>query len=400
MQSIQTDVFVAGGGIAGMIAALSFASLGKKVICVDPTPPVTDKGALNADMRSTAFLQPSKELLNEIGLWQRLAPFAASLQIMRIVDAGGAQPEPRIQSEFNAKDISDQPFGWNYPNWLLRRECLAMIQESENITFKAGVSAENILTRLGFAQITLSNNEVVQAKLLVAADGRNSKVRESVGINVKTIRYGQKALAFTVTHPIAHNNVSTEIHRSGGPFTLVPLPDHEGLPASAIVWMERAPEAVRLQQLPVGQFEAAINERSCAILGPLTLNSPRTIWPIISQYAKEMRAERTALVAEAAHVVPPIGAQGLNMSLADIRELYNLVKASPDSIGSAEMLNKYHKARHPDIRVRIMGIDALNRASMVALRPLRDMRALGLNDIYGFAPVRKTLMKAGLGVYI
>jgi len=398
MQRIQTDIFIAGGGIAGMIAALSFASLGKKVFCVDPAAPITERGAPNADMRSTAFLQPSKELLGEIGLWERLTPFAAPLQVMRIVDAGGEKPEPRIESEFDASEISEEPFGWNYPNWLLRRECLAMMDESENITFKAGVAAEKILTRSEFAQISLSNGEVIQAKLLVAADGRDSQIRKAVGIDVKTIRYGQKALAFTVTHPIPHKNVSTEIHRSGGPFTLVPLPDHDGRPASAIVWMERAPETLRLQQLSVNEFESAMNERSCAIFGPLSLNSPRTIWPIISQYAKSMYSERTALIAEAAHVVPPIGAQGLNMSLGDIRELYKLTKASPETLGSPQMLTKYHKARHPEIRVRIIGIDTLNRASMVSARPLRDMRAIGLNVIYGFAPVRKALMKAGLGV--
>ena len=397
MSVSQTDVCVAGGGIAGMIAAISFASLGYKTVCVDPTAPVTNKLCQDADMRSTAFLQPARKLLLEIGLWERLQPFASPLQIMRIIDAGGDKSEPRIRSEFDASDISDLPFGWNFPNWLLRRECLIKISELENITFLTGVAVEGVLTRHDCAKIALSNGDSLEAKLLIAADGRNSAVRKAVGIETKTVRYGQHALAFTVTHPIPHKNVSTEIHRSGGPFTMVPLPDHEGSPASAIVWMERSPEALRLQKISVKYFEQAMNERSCLLLGPLSLNSPRTAWPIISQYAKAMSAERTALIAEAAHVVPPIGAQGLNMSLNDVKSLYELAKASPSEIGDSTMLTKYHSSRHPDVRMRFLGIDALNRASMLSSRPLRDIRALGLNLIYGFSPLRKSLMKVGLG---
>ncbi len=154
----------------------------------------------------------------------------------------------------------------------------------------------------------------------------------------KTTRYGQKALAFAVTHPIPHDNVSTEIHRSGGPFTLVPLPDLNGMPSSAVVWMEEGPEVQRLAALPQAEFEAAMNARSCCLLGPLTLASRRTVWPIISQIAERMYAERIALVAEAAHVVPPIGAQGLNMSLGDMRVLLELAEAAPDRLGDAAML--------------------------------------------------------------
>lgn len=397
MPASQTDVCVAGGGIAGMIAAISFASLGYKTVCLDPAPPVTERLSKDADMRSTAFLQPARKLLVEIGLWDRLVSFSAPLQIMRIIDAGGSKPEPRIKSEFDASDISDQPFGWNFPNWLLRRECMLKMNELENLTFLTGVALDEVLTRRDYAKVSLTNGVSVEAKLLIAADGRDSAVRKAVGIDAKTIRYGQHALAFTVTHPIPHENVSTEIHRSGGPFTMVPLPDYEGSPASAIVWMERSPEALRLQQISVCDFEDEMNIRSCALLGPLKLNSPRTVWPIISQYAKVMHAERTALVAEAAHVVPPIGAQGLNMSLGDIKKLYDLAKANPDHLGNNAMLEEYHRARHPDIRMRILGIDALNRASMLSAKPLRDMRAMGLNLIYGFSPLRKSLMRIGLG---
>ena len=238
----------------------------------------------------------------------------------------------------------------------------------------------------------------VAARLVIAADGRASTMREALEIPVKTIRYGQKALAFAVTHPLPHQNVSTEIHRSGGPFTLVPLPDRDGRPSSAVVWMETGPEVQRLAALPIPAFEAEINARSCGILGPLTLVSPRGVWPIISQIAARMSAERVALIAEAAHVVPPIGAQGLNMSLADLGALLDLATANPADLGSRAMLDAYHRKRHLEVQARVAGIDALNRASMLGDPALRDLRAAALNALYSLAPVRKTLMKAGLGL--
>lgn len=393
-----TDILISGGGVAGLTAAAAFGSAGFSVVIVDPEPPVTSMEAEGADLRSTAFLQPSIPVLQAAGLWDRLAPFAAPLQVMRIIDAGGEQPEPRIVKDFDAADISDLPFGWNLPNWLLRREMSARLSDLPNVTFRPGIATTTLLTREAEALATLSDGTRIRARLVIGADGRNSFVRDALGIPVKTTRYGQKALAFAVTHPIPHQNISTEIHRSGGPFTLVPLPDRDGMPCSAVVWMETGPNAQRLAALPVAEFEAEMNTRSCHILGPLTLISRRSLWPIITQSAARMSGERTALMAEAAHVLPPIGAQGLNMSIADLNALLTLAQENRDDLGNARMLDAYHRARHLDITARITGIDALNRASMMGGQALRDLRASALDALYSVAPLRKTLMRAGLGV--
>ena len=398
MERITTDIVISGGGVAGLTAAAAFGSAGFSVICVDPEPPVTSATATGADLRTTAFLQPSVEVLQAAGLWDKLAPHAAPLQIMRIIDAGGEANEPRRIKDFDASDVSDQPFGYNLPNWLLRREMVARLAELPSVDFRPGVATKSILTRETEARVTLTDGTAISASLLIGADGRNSFVRQVLGIAVKTWRYGQKALTFAVTHPIPHDNVSTEIHRSGGPFTLVPLPDRDGLPASAVVWMAEGPEILRLSALDPIDFETAINARSCHILGPLTLASPRMVWPIISQIADSLIGERTALMAEAAHVMPPIGAQGLNMSLTDISTLLDLARATPNSLGDAEMLIAYEKARHRDIQTRVIGIDALNRASMLGAPALRDLRGAALNALYAVTPLRKALMRTGLGV--
>lgn len=391
------DIVVAGGGIAGLAATAAFSHLGLRCLCVDPETPVTERDVQGADLRTTAFLQPSQTLLDRIGLWERIAPYAADLQIMRIVDAGGPTPAPRLTRDFDASDISEKPFGWNLSNWLLRREFITALSERLNVTHRTGVSVRDVLPRSTEAVVQLSDGSRARARLVVAADGRNSTVRQRAGIGIRTTRYAQKALAFAVTHAAPHDNISTEIHRSGGPFTLVPLPDHNGKPCSAIVWMEHGPEAQRLLTLDEAEFSAAATARSGEIYGPLTLTSRRTIWPIISQVADRFDAPRVALMAEAAHVVPPIGAQGLNMSLGDLKVLLDMAETAPQDLGCAESLARYNRARRPEVVARITGVDLLNRASMLEPQPLRDLRRSGLAALYGLAPVRKRLMQMGLG---
>lgn len=392
------DIVISGGGIAGLTAAAAFGTAGFRVVCVDPAPPVTDAETKGADLRSTAMLQPAKALLTRAGLWEPLAPHAAPLQVMRIIDAGGDTPEPRVTREFDAADISDQPFGWNFPNWLLLRALTERLTALETVDFRPGVATTRLFTRTDSAKVTLSDGARISARLVIAADGRGSFIRQAAGIGVHTQRYGQKALVFAATHPVPHQNVSTEIHRTGGPFTLVPLPDRDGLPCSAVVWMDDGRLAQERMEMDVAAFEEAATIRSCHHFGPLTLVSARQAWPIISQHADRLSAERVALIAEAAHVIPPIGAQGLNMSLADIATLLDLAEARREGLGDLTMLDAYHRARYGDVTLRVRGIDLLNRASQASSPLARDARAAGLNALYSAAPVRKMLMQMGLGM--
>ncbi|MCR9086147.1 MAG: UbiH/UbiF family hydroxylase [Rhodobacteraceae bacterium] len=391
------DILIAGGGLAGMSAAAAFGQSGFSVLCVDPVPPVTERDTIGADLRTTAILQPSRDFLDEIGLWDRFDAEAAPLQIMRIVDAGGVENTPRVIKNFDAADLGERPFGWNLSNWFLRRGLSAHLAEMPQVDMRFGSGVTRVQTRTEEGRVSLSDGSRHRVRLVIGADGRGSAVRRDAAIGARTMRYGQKALAFAATHAIPHEHVSTEIHRSGGPFTLVPLPDYDGRPCSAVVWLERAAEAQRLHGLDEEAFNAEMSERSCHLFGPLTLVSRRTIWPIISQIADSFHGERIALVAEAAHVMPPIGAQGLNTSIGDIRALHRLATATPDRLGDADMLARYTRARWAEVQLRVAGIDALNRASMVETQGLRDLRKTALDTLYGIAPVRKVLMRTGLG---
>ncbi len=163
MERKTTDIVISGGGVAGLTAAAAFGTAGFDVTIVDPTPPVTTSDAEGSDLRTTAFLQPAQQFLEAAGLWTRLAPFAAPLQIMRIVDIG---TDAHVTRDFNAADISDQPFGWNLPNWLLRREMVARLTELPNVEFRAGVGFARMVARSQEALVTLSDNSQLSAKLV------------------------------------------------------------------------------------------------------------------------------------------------------------------------------------------------------------------------------------------
>jgi 2-octaprenyl-6-methoxyphenol hydroxylase len=394
MERKSTDILIAGGGVAGLVAAAAFGTAGFDVVIVDPAAPITNPESTGADLRTTAFLQPARDFLDKAGVWTHLSAHATPLQVMRIVDAAAT---PHVVRDFDASDISDQPFGWNLPNWLLRREILARLADLPNVDLRMGTGFATMVARLDRALVRLSDGSQIAAHLVIGADGRNSAVRKALGIGARIHRYGQKALTFAVTHDAPHHNISTEIHRAGGPFTLVPLPDHDGKPCSAVVWMDHGADTLRRATLPDPAFEAEANDRSALHYGPLKLVSRRLVWPMISQTADQITGPRSALVAEAAHVLPPIGAQGLNMSLRDLACLLDLAIADRTALGSVAMLDSYARQRHPDIKLRIAGIDALNRASMLGGAMAQDLRARGIATLYGITPVRRSLMQLGLG---
>lgn len=401
----KADVFVAGGGLAGMITAAAFAHAGFDVVCADaaPTPlnPASSSPApVPEDLRSTAFLQPSQAFLSEIGVWSVLEEEATPLHQMRIIDAGGAQEPPQMRSDarFEAHELSDLPFGWNLPNTVLRTRLRTHLNTLERVRLCSGVAVKGLLNRSAHARVALSDSSQVECRLAIAADGRDSGLRAAAGIGVETTDFKQTALAFCVTHPEPHQNISTEIHRSGGPFTLVPLPDQkDGTHVSAVVWMERKARAAQLLALSQEAFAAEATARSCGILGQLALITARESYPIISRHAARLSRGRVALVAEAAHVMPPIGAQGLNTSLADVALLHKLVGTRPEDPGAPSLLERYHQQRHGAMRLRQRGVGLLNRASMSGAQPLRDARNAGLRLFHALPPVRHGLMRLGMG---
>lgn len=391
VMSIETDILVIGGGVAGLSAAAAFGTSGREVACVDKAP--MDAGA--RDTRTTAFLRPAVELLEEAGVWPLLDGETAALDTMRLIDAGGARNEAREVADFNATEIAEPPFGWNVANAAMRAALAERLSGLSNVRLTHETALEALTLRRDVAIARLSNGETIRARLVVGADGRDSTVREMAGIGARRWSYGQKALVFSVEHEEPHRNVSTEIHRTGGPFTLVPMPNgSNGAHRSSVVWMEAEAEVDRLAAAEVAEFEDELNERALGTLGRLKLASGRATWPIISLIAGRLTAPRVALVAEAAHVVPPIGAQGLNMSLGDVRAL--MIAAADGDPGGTKALDAYQR-RWPELAARVAGVDALNRAAQTTIQPLRDLRRIGLGAMIRTPPIKKMAMRLGLG---
>ena len=393
---METDVFIAGAGLAGSIAALSYSKAGRNVIVADP---FIYSDNPQVDYRTTAYLQPAKLFLESLGIWEAIEDSAMPLEVMKIIDSSSVKNGDIIKSqkEFKSAEISDLPFGWNVKNSLMRTALKRLIDQQSNCKLITASSAIDLVCRDSMAYVKLSSGKTVKAKLVIAADGRNSILRQKAGISIKTQRFGQKALAFAVTHATPHKNISTEIHNSGGPFTLVPLPDNNGKPSSAIVWMENGEKAKRLMEMETKSFEREMTVRSCNILGPLKLASKRSLWPIISQIADRLYSQRLALIGETAHVVPPIGAQGLNMSIKDIKFLNNLDQKYPDQLGSMDILNEYQKNRIFDIRQRVAGVSALNRISISSNKLVQNVRAFGLENFFQVPAIKHATMKLGMG---
>ncbi len=393
----HVDILISGGGIAGLTAAAAFGQAGFSVLLVDPAVPVEQGSDPAADLRSTAYLPPARALFEQIGLWDLLSPHAVPLDALRIIDTTGTPPEITETRTFDPSDLDETTFGWNLPNWLTRRELAAAIARQPGVELALGTGFASMLQRSREAIVTLSDKRQIRARLVIGADGRASPVREAAGIGVQTQRYGQKVLAFSATHVLPHENISTEIYNQGGAFTTVPLPDHEGRPASAIVWMNDGPRAQALDAMDAVNFNAEMTQRACGLLGPMERIGGLRAWPVITQRATTLTSARTALIAEAAHVLPPIGAQGLNTSLHDVAALLSLAQNAPDALGTPPQMAAYEKTRARDIALRARAIDVFNRICKSGESPVQALRRGGLKLVHDIAPLRKAIMRAGIG---
>ncbi|MEL6979569.1 MAG: FAD-dependent monooxygenase [Pseudomonadota bacterium] len=396
----ETDILVVGGGLAGLAAAILTAQAGFSVVVVDRAPLSAAAGRRD-DLRTTALLEPALAVLRQARVWERLESRAAPLSAMRMIDAGGRENRARFKGAFDAADLDRAAFGANVANGDLHAALAATAEETPGITIIAPAHLERVTLRADAALARLGDGALISARLVIGADGRESAVRAAAGLRARRLDYGQTALVFTVSHPEPHGSVSTEILREGGPFTLVPFtPDEDGRPRSSVVWMERRAKAARLMAMEESAFLTAAQERSLGLLGPLAMASKRAAWPVISLLADRFHSRRAALIAEAAHVAPPIGAQGLNMSLKDAETLAQLLveaRREQRDIGSDAVLAGLTRARYADVAMRIAATAALNGAAIGAARPIRDLRRAGLALIHGTAPLRQAAMRFGLG---
>ena len=395
------DIIVVGGGIAGLVTTLLLAHLKLKVLCIEAHRPASKPQNRSADLRSTAYLLKSINLLKKAGVWDDLKEHAEALKIMQICDAGGISGELRQVNNFNSQEIGQPHFGYNIPNWFVKKSMTIKIEESEFGEILLGQKVIGLVAQTEKSIIRLSNSRQLSAKLIIAADGKDSDIRYLSKINVKKWDSSQDALAFTTSHEKPHRGKSIEILESGGPCTFVPMkPSENGSFQSAVVWMENRNKAKNLLKLNKDNFSKMLTDRTKRVLGTCQVSSRITIYPIVSQLAERFYCRRLALIAEAAHVMPPIGAQGLNTSFEDISLLIDSIEqciSQNGDIGSQKLLKGYGVHRRLITQSKMLGVSVLNKTSKSNLQITKDLRKVGLNIIEKNSFLKKALMKAGLG---
>jgi 2-octaprenyl-6-methoxyphenol hydroxylase len=381
----SAEVAVIGGGPAGLTAAIAMARAGVATALVSKRP-------TRADHRTTALLLGSVTALDTLGVWTRCRAQAAPLRAMRIVDdTGRLLRAPEIT--FNAAEIGFDAFGYNIENRHLLAALdacaaeLGTIARIDDEAIAVDISENGVTVRLG-------TGDEVTAHLLVGADGRRSLCRTAAGIKTDGQSYPQTALTFNLGHTRTHDDISTEFHSPMGPFTLVPLP---GL-RSSLVYVTDTANVRCIEQLDAGLAEE-LERRAHSILGKFTVEPGCGAFPLVIETARSFALNRVALVGEAGHVLPPIGAQGLNLGLRDAATIAEVViDAHRDGVevGAASLLARYDALRRSDVAGRTLAVDLLNRSLLSDFLPLQGTRLLGFFLLQHFGPLRRAIMREGI----
>jgi 2-octaprenyl-6-methoxyphenol hydroxylase len=380
------EVAVVGGGPAGLTAAIALAGAGVATALVAGRP-------ARVDNRTTALLAGSVTALEAIGVWAGCRAEAAALRVMRIVDDTDRlwrAPEVR----FEAAEIGLEAFGWNIEN----RHLVAALQaRAGELPALARIDDAAGAIAIGDNDVTvaLAGGGALTARLIVGADGRRSICRAAAGIETEHRSYPQTALTFSLAHGQPHHDISTEFHTSQGPFTLVPLPGGR----SSLVWVVAPEEAERLGERDAARLEEEIERRSHSILGKIEVEPGHGAFALGVETARRFAARRIALIGEAGHVMPPIGAQGLNLGLRDaatVSELVVAARRNGEDIGGTTLTDAFDRLRRTDVTTRAMAVDLLNRSLLSDFLPLQGARGLGLYLLERIGPLRRAMMREGV----
>ena len=393
----RSDVLIIGGGLAGLTQAAVLGRAGVDIAIIDREPP---SAHLNAgyDGRTTAISFASHRVLQSAGVWDVMTKDCCPILDIRVSDGTA----PQFLHFATDEDANGEPFGWIIENRLLRKYLFENLRGIKNVTHLAPVEISGFTNTPASAGVTLKDGRTLTAPLLIGADGRHSATRKHLGIGVKEWSYGQAAIVCNVAHDLDHENVALEHFLPAGPFAVLPMTDDEnGNHRSSVVWTVEEKDVAKIMKLSPEKFEARLQELFGDQLGSVEAVSKPMSYPLGLMHADSYTGPRTALMAEAAHVIHPIAGQGLNLSMRDIAVLSELVvnhlKLGLDT-GTPKLLSDYENWRRVDTLLMAGFTDVLNRLFSNNMQSVALARDLGIGIVDKIPTLKGFFARQAMGI--
>ncbi len=394
----EVDVCVVGAGPVGATLACRLAAGGVRVAVVDRAslPPMEHP---DFDGRAYAVAAGSRRLLEAAGVWDGLPQAPSPILDIRVSDGRVGRRASSLFLHFDHTQAGTEPFGWMVEARALR---VALNAHMHAAGLDVHAPAEATVTRRGDgAEVRVSDGAVLDCRLVVAAEGRGSPLREQAGIPVTRVPYKQRGIVSAIAHEKPHHGVALEHFLPAGPFAQLPMGGTEGAPnVSAIVWTERTAAADRMIGLDDAAFGREIARRLGDHLGTIRPIGRRWIYPLSAMHAQRYVDTRLALVGDAAHGIHPIAGQGLNLGFRDVMALSDLViaaVAAGEDPGAAGMLALYQRRRRPDNLMMLGATDVLDRLFSTDNPVVRLVRDLGIAGVHRIPALKRGFMRAAMG---
>lgn len=388
----QHDVIIVGGGPVGLTLALALvqSAPGIDVVLVDRRPLSVPR-----DNRASAIAAGVRRVFEALGVWDAMAPLSQPIASMHITDSGTGDLSRPLFLQFDGEVAPGEPFAHMVPNQASGAALLAAVGDKIAVIAPAEIKGWSADEQAG--RLELADGRILKAPLIVAADGAQSSLRKSAGIDTFGHDYGQTGLVATIGHELPHNGVAYEHFRPAGPFASLPLPGNR----SSLVWTEASTNAQRFLALTPDDLAMEIEAVMGSKLGRVTLEDKLMGFPLRLQLAKSFVGPRLALIGDAAHVIHPIAGQGLNLGLKDVAAVAEVVvealRLGLDH-GTADVLERYQSWRRLDTASMAMVTDGMNRLFSNDIAPIRALRDFGLGLVDRAGPIKSTLIRAASGV--
>ena len=380
------DVIVVGGGLAGLVSAFAIAKLQLNVLHLAPVMP--------KDTRTSALMTPSVKIMQDLGIIDAPVQIGVPLKKIRIIDATKRlirAPE----ALFDASEVDEIAFGWNFANAKLAQQLRPLVKAQKTLT-QLDASAQKLAKTDEGWEIHLSNGQTATTRLVIGADGKNSFVRANADINLTQTNHRQSALVCDLTLSMPLEGESVEYHYGNGLFTLVPA----GGQKANLVWVEDAKTLEQVKSLKPEEVLAILQEKSQNLFGKLKLDTPVFVFPLSSHHVDKMGTDGVVLVGESGHAFPPIGAQGLNLSLRDVSDLIKCLNDNPinHSLDWATTISaRYDELRSADIRRTSTMVNTLFSSLLTDMLPAQALRTGGIWALKTIPPLRKFAFQMGMG---